>query len=260
MTTTPTVSPATNNDIHLISIRVGADIGSMVSLERRENYLKVETVRGGQDIYMVEDSTFVADYEATQNTPVEYRATSKLDGVEAVSDWVMADNLDTGGDFLFSLDDPFSGLNIYIESLKSAATTSPRTVVKVWGRPDPVVVSGVRELPSGSLVILTLELNEKDSVAEILSSGQVCVLSPQWPSEGLPDTVYMSIGGVNTTRPSPSAFEPSRRWTMEYQQVFAPPAFWRYPTEEATTWTGVLDDYANWTAVASTTWREVVGI
>jgi len=129
MTTTPIVVPATNNDIHLISIRVGADVGSVVSLERRENYLKVETVRGGQDIYMVEDSTFVADYEATQNTPVEYRATSKLDGVEAVSDWVLADNLDTGGDFLFSLDDPFSGLNIYVESLKSAATTSPRTVV-----------------------------------------------------------------------------------------------------------------------------------
>lgn len=260
MTTTPTVVPVTNNDIHLISIRVGADIGSVVSLERRENYLKVETVRGGQNVYMFEDSTFIADYESAQNTPVEYRASSILDGVEAISDWVMADNLDTGGDFFFSLDDPFEGLNIYIESLKNASTTSPRTVVKVWGRPDPVVVSGVRELPFGSLVLLTLELHEKDSVGQILSSGQICVLSPQYPSEGLPDMVYISIGSVNTTRPSPSAFEPSRRWTMEYQQVFAPPAFWRYPTEEATTWQGVLDTYANWEAVASTTWREVVGI
>lgn len=260
MTTTPTVVPATNNDIHLISIRVGADVGSVVSLERRENYLKVETVRGGQDVYMYEDSTFIADYEATQNTPVEYRATAKKDGVDATSDWVLADNLDTGGDFFFSLDDPFSGLNIYVESLKSAATTSPRTVVKVWGRPDPVVVSGVRELPYGTLVLLTLELHEKDSMSEILSSGQICVLSPQYPSEGLPDTAYLSIGSVNTTRPSPSAFEPSRRWSLEYQQVYAPPAFWRYPIQEATTWQDVVDTYANWAAVSSNTWREVVGI
>ena len=137
---------------------------------------------------------------------------------------------------------------------------APRTVVKVWGRPDPVVVSGVREMPSGTLVLITLSLSERDQLLDNPESGQLCALSPRYPSEGLPDVTYLSIGMLDLSRTSPYVFEDSRRFTMEYQTVKAPPAFWRYPLEESNTWGDVLTNYANWQAVANESWREIVGI
>ena len=257
----PIVSPVTDSGKHLISILIKSVAGvTVVSLERREHYVRVETVRGSENIVMVEDSTFVADYEAAQNVPVEYRATI-TDGSETVtSDWVLADNLDTGSDYFFTLDNPYIGLPVNVEKNDVNSFGAPRTVVRVWGRSDPVVVSGVRELPSGTLVLITLSLAERDQLMLNLESGQLCALSPRYPTEGLPDVTYLSIGRVDVSRTSPYVFEDSRRFTMEYQTVKAPPAYWRYPLLEASTWGDVLADYANWQAVSSETWRQVVGI
>ena len=88
----PTVSPVTDSDKHLITILVEAETGAtLVKLERREHYTKVETVRGTENTLMTEDSIFVADYEAAQNVTVEYKATVEKDGQTAESDWVLAD-------------------------------------------------------------------------------------------------------------------------------------------------------------------------
>ena len=257
----PDVSPMTDSGKHLITVLIESVAGvTVVSVERREHYVNVETVRGSENIVMVEDSTFVADYEAAQNVPVEYRATI-TDGSETVtSDWVLADNLDTGSDYFFTLDNPYIGLPVNVEKNDVNSFNAPRTVVRVWGRSDPVVVSGVRELPSGTLVLITLSLAERDQLMLNLESGQLCALSPRYPSEGLPDVTYLSIGRVDVSRTSPYVFEDSRRFTMEYQTVKAPPAYWRYPLLEANTWGDVLADYANWQAVRSETWRQVVGI
>ena len=257
----PDVSPMTDSDKHLITVLIESVVGvTVVSVERREHYVNVETVRGSENIVMVEDSTFVADYEAAQNVPVEYRATI-TDGSETVtSDWVLAENLDTGSDYFFTLDNPYIGLPVNVEKNDVNSFGAPRTVVRVWGRSDPVVVSGVRELPSGTLVLISLSLAERDQLMLNLESGQLCALSPRYPTEGLPDVTYLSIGRVDVSRTSPYVFEDSRRFTMEYQTVKAPPAYWRYPLLEANTWDDVLADYANWQAVSSETWRQVVGI
>lgn len=257
----PTVSPVTDSGKHLITILVEAEAGAtLVKLERREHYVKVETVRGSENTLMSEDSIFVADYEAAQNVAVEYKATVEKDGETAESEWVLAENLDTGGDYFFTLDNPYIGLPVNVEKNDVNSFNAPRTVVRVWGRPDPVVVSGVRELPSGTLGLITLSLAERDQLMLNLESGQLCALSPRYPSEGLPDVTYLSIGRVDVSRTSPYVFEDSRRFTMEYQTVKAPPAYWRYPLLEANTWGDVLADYANWQAVRSETWRQVVGI
>ena len=257
----PTVSPVTDSDKHLITILVEAEAGAtLVKLERREHYTKVETVRGSENTLMTEDSIFVADYEAAQNVTVEYKATVEKDGQTAESDWVLADNLDTGSDYFFTLDNPYIGMPVNVERNDVNRFAAPRTVVKVWGRPDPVVVSGVREMPSGTLVLITLSLSERDQLLDNLESGQLCALSPRYPSEGLPDVTYLSIGMLDLSRTSPYVFEDSRRFTMEYQTVKAPPAFWRYPLEESNTWGDVLTNYANWQAVANESWREIVGI
>jgi hypothetical protein len=257
----PTVSPVTDSGKHLITVLVESKTGdTLVKLERREHYSKVEMVRGTENTVMLEDSIFVADYEAAQNVTVEYRATITDGNESATSDWVLAENLDTGSDYFFTLDNPYIGLPVNVEKNDVNSFGAPRTVVRVWGRADPVVVSGVRELPSGTLVLITLSLAERDQLMLNLESGQLCALSPRYPTEGLPDVTYLSIGKVDVSRTSPYVFEDSRRFTMEYQTVKAPPAYWRYPLLEANTWGDVLVDYANWSAVSNSTWRQVVSI
>ena len=98
---------------------------------------------------MLEDSIFIADCEAAQNVTVEYKATVEKDGETAESDWVLADNLDTGSDYFFTLDNPHIGMPVNVERNDVNRFAAPRTVVKVWGEPDPVVVSCLREMRQG---------------------------------------------------------------------------------------------------------------
>ena len=144
----PVLTPETFGELHLISILIEGEIGSTIILERRIGYKDVSFVRGGGAIPMTEQSTFLADYEAGQNVPVEYRATASMDGETVTSDWVLADNLDSGDDFFFTLENPFLGMKLHVISLDSVKSTAPQTVVSVWGRVDPVVVSGVRHFPT----------------------------------------------------------------------------------------------------------------
>ena len=110
----PVLTPETFGDLHLISVLIEGEIGSVISVERRIGYKDISFVRGGEAIPMTEQSTFLADYEAGQNVPVEYRATAGLDGETVTSDWVLADNLDSGDDFFFTLENPFLGMKLHV--------------------------------------------------------------------------------------------------------------------------------------------------
>ena len=261
----PTISPLTDDAKHLITLLVDSAAGhTLVSIERRRRYEFVSVVRGSENVVMVDDVIFVADYEAGQNVPTEYRATV-TDGVDTVTtDWKDATppvvTIDTGSDYFFTLDNPYIGMPVYVESNTVNSYEAPRTIVKVWGRPDPVVVSGVREMPSGTLVLITLNETQQHQLLRNLESGQLCAFSPRYATEGLPDVTYMSIGRVDVSRTSPNVFEDSRRFTLEYQVVKAPPAYWSYPGQEANTWQDVFDTYANWAAVSNHSWRQIVGI
>ena len=257
----PTIAPLSDGDKHLITLLVESTAGdTLVSVERRRRFEFVEVVRGSENVTMLEDAIFVADYEAGQNVPVEYRATV-TDGSDTVTtDWVLADEIDAGGDYFFTLDNPYIGMPVWVESNTLNSYEAPRTIVKVWGRPDPVVVSGVREMPSGSLVFLTLNETEQHQLLRNLESGQLCAFSPRYASEGLPDVTYMSIGRVDVSRTSPNVYEDSRRFTLEYQVVKAPPAYWSYPGQAANTWQYTLDYYDSWNAVKNHSWRQIVGI
>ena len=256
-----TALPVSDSDKHLITILVDSDPGdTLVNVERRRRYEFVSVVRGSENVPMPSGDLFVADYEAGQNVPTEYRATV-TDGVNTVTTaWVLADEIDAGGDYFFTLDNPYIGMPVYVESNTVNSYEAPRTIVKVWGRPDPVVVSGVREMPSGTLVFITLNEAQQHQLLRNLESGQLCAFSPRYASEGVPDVTYMSIGRVDVARTSPNVYEDSRRFTLEYQVVKAPPAYWEYPGQAANTWQYTLDTYANWTAVKNHSWRQIVGI
>lgn len=259
MVQTPVLTPETFGDLHLISILIEGEIGSEVVVERRVNYDEVKVVRGGA-VTMTEQSTFLADYEAAQNIPVEYRGIATMGGESATSDWVLADNLDSGNDFFFSLENPFLGMNLHIISLDSVKSTAPQTVVSVWGRSDPVVVSGVRHFPSAQATVWTETLQQQKQLGKNLESGQVCALSPWKPEEGLNQLTYVSVGNVEVKRISPVSTDEDRYTKMAFTEVNAPPAFWRYPLEESSTWGEVLADTESWSSILNETWREVVGI
>ena len=256
----PVLTPETFGDLHLISILIEGEIGSVIIVERRIGYKDVSFVRGGGAIPMTEQSTFLADYEAGQNVPVEYRATAGMDGETVTSDWVLADNLDSGDDFFFTLENPFLGMKLHVISLDSVKSTAPQTVVSVWGRVDPVVVSGVRHFPTGQMTVWTETIQQQSQLMQNLESGQVCAFSPWKPEIGMPQLTYVSVGNVEARRVSPLSTQEDRYTKMAFTEVKAPPAYWRYPLAESSTWGEVLAETESWSSILTDTWREVVGI
>jgi len=255
-----TVAPVTFHDEHLISVLIEATVGSTVTLQKRINFGATVVVRGGDGITMVEDSTFVADYEVPQNTLVEYRALENLNGVVTESDWVAAETLDTGSDWFLALDQPWNGMNVMVESSARAMLDSPQNVVNVWGRSDPIVVSGVRQMPTTQLTVVTETISERDQLLGLLATGQVCMFSQWQPEIGWPSPTFVTVGQVQVGRIVQFSRQEDRRVTMDLTEVLAPPAFWRYPTQEAQTWQQVKDTYAAWQGITNQTWRQVVSV
>jgi len=61
----PTIAPLSDGDKHLITLLVESTAGdTLVSVERRRRFEFVEVVRGSENVTMLEDAIFVADYEA----------------------------------------------------------------------------------------------------------------------------------------------------------------------------------------------------
>jgi hypothetical protein len=95
-------------------------------------------------------------------------------------------------------------------------------VVRVYGRPDPIVVTDVRPYPSGSLVLATLEHSEREWVAALLASGRIIGLRPASSDFGLPAEVFLYVGKVVMSRVVRRASAVERRWSLDVQVVRAP--------------------------------------
>lgn len=111
---------------------------------------------------------------------------------------------------------------VTIESWNELVYEGSGDVVRVYGRPDPVVVTDVRPLPSGTLMLVTLEHSEREWVEALLASGRVIGLRPASSEFGLPAEVFLYVGKVQQGRVVPRATAVERRWTLEVQMVKAP--------------------------------------
>lgn len=259
--TTPTISVSANTANRRVVILVGADIGNTVTVYRRAGANGDDTpVRGGKDLSMTTQEKILLDYEVPQGSELTYYAvaTDGIDSATSTEETVPA--FDFGGDIIFPLGDPKAGMKVHIESLKQLKYDISRDVVRVWGRPDPVVVSGVREMPSGTLNLITLELDERKQLLDILRGGSVMGLNPWKEEYGLTSIAYFSVGSLTETRPSPLASEPARRWSLEVQQVAAPAAAWKYPTGDAESWEQFRDTAPLWSDVQNDIWLDAVGL
>jgi hypothetical protein len=96
-------------------------------------------------------------------------------------------------------------------------------VVRVYGRPDPIVVTDGRPYPSGSLVLVTLEHSEREWLADLLSTGRVIGLRPANPAGfGLPEEVFLYVGKAVMSRVVTRATAVERRWSLDVQVVDRP--------------------------------------
>lgn len=234
-------------------ITVQANIGSTITVYR-VSVSGTDAVRGATSYVTTSTGTIFADYELPQNVDISYFVVS---GAESTT-LDAAGRFDFGGDVIFDLARPDESLLINVESFPMLTSDVSRDVLMVWDREDPIVVSGKRHMPSGTLALITLSLVEKAALEAVLASGNIIAFSPRFPEYGLTSPMYLSVGSVPGERYSPLAKAPERKWALDVQQVKAPSSAYVYPAGNAT-WGGVLAS-GSWGALLGRTWAQVGGL
>lgn len=256
----PTISASVNVANRRVVLLVGSDIGTDITVYRRAGLNSAAPVRGGLDVAMTTSEKIILDYEVPQGYELTYYVVA-TDGVDTeTSVEVTVPAFDFGGDVIFSLGDPKNGMTINVESFPALKYSISQDVVRVWGRRDPVVVSGVREMPSGTLNLITLDLNERVQILEILKSGSIIGFNPWKEEYGVDSIMYLSVSDVTESRPSKLAAESARKWALAVQQVAAPAAVWEYPIGDAESWQTFRDKAPLWSDVQSDIWLDAVGL
>lgn len=255
----PVLTAVPNTDRLQVSLIVQADAGTKVTIYRVADGHKT-AVRRGTDVDSITGLQIkVTDYEVPQGIPLEYIAVSTVGNAETESNHVTIPPIDFGRDVLFDLGKPKFIQKVYVESFTPMEYDIQREVINVWDRTDPVVVSGVRQMPSGLLNLITLELSERGALLNTLRSGNVIAFSQQKPTYGLDPIMYLSVGRVTESRPSPLAEEAARKWTLEVQQIATPSSTYVFP-EHGKVWQTVKDDGTKWDQARSGTWGEFEGL
>ena len=234
---------------------LAADAGSTATIYRQYGDKDPEIVRGAVNLSITRPETVVIDYEIPQGYLITYWAVVKQGSETQESPKAPLGPCVFPGDVLFDLADPKRGMVINVESFKTNQYGISRDVQRVWGRKDPVVVSGVREYPSGELRLYTLTLDERQNFLDIINNGSTVAFSPHKPSYGLDGVIYFAVGNVTEERTSSKAIEPSRRWILEVQQISQPPALYRYPTY-GKTWREFRKN--TWSVEAKHQWWEAI--
>jgi hypothetical protein len=254
---TPSVFAFVSNIHHLSVLVVQADKAANVTVFRKYNG-NAEIVRGSLDVPMKNNEQLFIDYEVPQGVVIEYWVTATKSGETLESKHVFTQPYDFGGDVLFDLADPRRGMIVHVERFDQYQYGISRDVQRVWGRRDPVVISGVREMFTSKLDLLTLELPERDNLLEIIRNGSTVAMSVQSPKYGLDGVLYFAVGVVDEKRLGGAvAAEPLRRWSFDIQQISEPPATYRYPTY-GRTWRQFREN--TWRVEADHQWWEAVAL
>lgn len=189
-----------------------------------------------------------ADYEAPQNTTLVYFVRVS-DGVSTQDSTLVTVSgvVDRGGDCIFGLTNPLGIVTVNVVGVPELRSEGRQEIVKVIGRPDPVVVSDVRTYPAGTLTLATLTDDERQDVTALLADGQVIAFSPQQPTYGFSDIWYLSVTNAVEKRVSRLGMRPERFIEMEFQRVAPPPADFVGPAFY--TWQDAYDSGQSWNTV-----------
>lgn len=253
---TPAIYPFVSN-LHFLSVLVVvADEGSKVTVYRKYNG-DTEIVRGSQDVLMKNDEQLFIDYEVPQGVPIEYWVVAKKGSESIESAHAVTKPYNFGRDVLFDLANPKRGMLVWVENFNQYKYGISRDVERVWGRADPVVISGVREMFQGQLNLLTLDLEQRSELLDIVRNGSTVAFSAQYPEYGLDGVLYFAVGDVTEQRTTSKARETSRRFALDVQQVTPPPADYRYPAY-GRTWRKFREN--SWREESTHQWWEAVAL
>jgi hypothetical protein len=206
---------------------------------------------------MLNPEQLFIDYEVPQGVPIEYWVTAESGDQKLESPHKITDPYNFGRDVVFDLADPKRGMLIWVENFNQYKYGISRDVQRVWGREDPVVISGVREMFQGQLNLLTLDLDERKNLLDIVRNGSTIAFSAQYPEYGLDGVLYFAVGDVTEQRTTSKARESSRRYALDIQQVTPPPADYRYPSY-GRTWREFREQ--TWSVESKHQWWEAVAL
>lgn len=167
----------------------------------------------------------VTDYESPPGVAAVYRAraTYQLAGLDIASSWVSSASVtwtSVSDYWLKDLRVPTRNLTVRIRALDTLHRARRQGRFAVLGRADPVVVSDVRSLSSGTLVLRTL--TDADSVAlNLLLSTDIVLL--QAPTGLAPGSMYLAVGDVDEVRAvADYGLATARFWSIDFVEVAVP--------------------------------------
>jgi hypothetical protein len=225
------------------------------------------TLRSGATVPVVNKKATITDWEVPLDTAVVYEVVQVLPstGTESGQGKALTVQSDPtggrmrGGGYTWLSDPAVSDRALRLDEVqgqKSQNRVSRAGVFAVIDRPKPIVVSSRRASFVGELEFYTATLQQRTTVLDIISRGQVLLLrTPDYFGLG---TIYVHVGDVLEERITALAREPSRRWSLPLTEVDRPEGF--ATMTEGMRWIDVNNRYANWQAVYNTgfTWAELL--
>lgn len=129
------------------------------------------------------------------------------------------------GSWLKSLTTPAASVNLYTKTLPAWAADIAQGVIQVVGRPDPIVVSDVRQYETATVELWTRTGTETAALKGLLATPGPYLL--QMPQFGEAD-VYVTVGKYQRPRPNNVGAGTYFAWSLPLQQVARPnPLGWR---------------------------------
>jgi len=172
-----------------------------------------------------DDTLIVTDYEAPLGVPFSYRVefynstTGVLTGYRTTGTYT----LDPGDPNYIWIKDParpLVNMRVLVKSPPDWQQPIEQNVLRPRGRPNAVVLSGVRAGREGSLVVWTQTDDERDALRFLLATGNILFWQSA-PGMGEPD-VYVSVAETAYPRVSEEARDPWREWTLPLTEVDRP--------------------------------------
>ena len=196
----------------------------------------------------------VRDMECPLETPVSYEVTGyDSSGFIATLTSGPITIAATTGDWLRPITRPLEGMRVWVESYRQQDRAGRVATFDVLGSADRVALTSVRGLPKGTLVCVTMTDSESYRFLNLLTSGEPLVfLTPKSHGVG---RQYLVVFDASETRITDYAYEESRRWSLQVEEI-------GYPAGQTAQWTfQTWDDLPpqDWNAIEATynTWLSV---
>jgi len=216
-------------------------------------------IRAGEgQIDLTNGAAHVEDYEVPLDAAVSYRVTQLTPaGAESATSAVVT--VASGG-WSWLKDPMVATRNLRLTEVTNIETltfTSRAGAFAVLDRARPVVVASRRADFTGELRCTTATEAERLAMEDLISRGQILLLStPQVPSYGFGHR-YVHVGDVTQSRVGIGP-EPTRAWVLPITAVDRPAVLATTPL--GIKWSDVATGYLDWVAVVAdnASWTELV--